>query len=42
MAVLASSGMERDARLAVWAAVVLGSIGVLVFYLLCSPEPLEA
>jgi low temperature requirement protein LtrA len=33
-ALLASSGMEDTARLAVWAAVVVGSIALVVFYLL--------
>ncbi len=37
-AVLASSGMEDSARLAVWAAVVVGSIGIVVVYLLRFPD----
>jgi low temperature requirement protein LtrA len=37
-AVLASSGMEDTARLAVWAAVVVGSIALVVFYLLRTPD----
>ena len=37
-ALLASSGMEDTARLAVWAAVVVGSIGIVVVYLLRFPD----
>jgi low temperature requirement protein LtrA len=37
-AVLASSGMEDTGRLAVWAAVVVSSIAVVVFYLLRTPD----
>ena len=37
-ALLASSGMEDTARLAVWAAVVVGSIAIVVFYLLRFPD----
>ena len=36
-AVLASSGMEDTARVAVWAAVVVGSIAIVVFYMLRTP-----
>jgi low temperature requirement protein LtrA len=36
-ALLASSGMEDSARLAVWAAVVIGSIALVVVYLLRTP-----
>ncbi len=37
-ALLASSGMEDTARLAVWAAVVVGSIAIVVVYLLRFPD----
>jgi low temperature requirement protein LtrA len=37
-ALLASSGMEDTARLAVWAAVVIGSIALVVVYLLRTPD----
>ena len=37
-AILVSSGMDDTARLAVWAAVVAGSIGIVVVYLLRFPD----
>ena len=37
-ALLASAAMEDDARLAVWAAVVVGSIALVVVYMLRSPD----
>jgi low temperature requirement protein LtrA len=37
-ALLASSGMEDSARLSVWAAVVIGSIALVVVYLLRTPD----
>jgi low temperature requirement protein LtrA len=37
-AMLASSGMEDSGRLAVWAAVVVGSIALVVVYLLRTPD----
>ena len=37
-AMLVSSGMDDTARLAVWAAVVAGSIGIVVVYLLRFPD----
>ncbi len=37
-ALLVSAGMEDDTRLAVWAAVVVGSIALVVVYLLRSPS----
>ena len=39
-AMLVSSGMDDTARLAVWAAVVAGSIGIVVVYLLRFPDDL--
>jgi low temperature requirement protein LtrA len=38
VAVLASAGMEDAGRIAVWAAVVIGSIVLVVFYLLRTPD----
>ena len=37
-AVLASSGMEDAGRVAVWAAVVVGSIALVVVYMLRTPD----
>jgi low temperature requirement protein LtrA len=37
-ALLASSGMEEDGRVAVWAAVVVGSIALVVVYMLRSSD----
>jgi low temperature requirement protein LtrA len=37
-ALLASSGIEDSARLAVWAAVVIGSVALVVVYLLRTPD----